>query len=367
MNTRLKALSDAGVSIWLDDLSRRRLVSGSLTTLIADYFVTGVTTNPTIFAAALADGLEYAPQLRALSGLSTSEAIRQLCASDVRTACDLFAPIYRETRGYDGRVSIEVEPGLANDTEATIAQAAELYELVGRENVLIKIPATRAGLPAIQATIAAGISVNVTLIFSAERYREVMDAYLTGLDKAAAAGKDLTRIHSVASFFVSRVDTEVDRRLALLGRSDLKGKAAVANANIAFAAFQEVFASERFTELSDKGANLQRPLWASTGTKDPSYLDTIYVADLIADGVVNTMPEKTLLAFADHGEVIDTTLGKTAQAHAVLQELAAAGIDLDDACRKLEVEGVDKFVTSWNELVASVESARALLRGPAGE
>lgn len=260
MNTRLKALSDAGVSIWLDDLSRARIDSGNLAELITEYSVSGVTTNPTIFAAALTRGADYAPQLGELGKVSTAYAIKQLCATDVRRACDLFTDLYRTTDGYDGRVSIEVEPGLAHDAEATIAQAAELHELVGRENVLIKIPATRAGLAAIEATIASGISVNVTLIFSVERYGEVMEAYLQGLEKAAAAGKDLSKIHSVASFFISRVDTEIDKRLEDLHRPDLKGRAGVANAVVAFGAFQETFASERFTALAVKGANVQRPL-----------------------------------------------------------------------------------------------------------
>ena len=358
MNTRLKALSDAGVSIWLDDLSRSRISSGNLAELIAEDSVTGVTTNPTIFAAALTNGADYAPQLIELGDVSTGEAIKQLCAADVRNACDLFADTYQSSGGFDGRVSIEVEPRLANDTDGTIAQAAELYHLVDRANVLIKIPATRAGLPAIEATIAAGISVNVTLIFSEQRYAEVMDAYLNGLAKAAAAGKDLSTIHSVASFFISRVDSEIDSRLAVLDRSDLKGKAGVANAIVAFGAYQQVFGGERFTALATQGANVQRPLWASTGTKDPSYPDTLYVAGLVADGIVNTMPEKTMQAFADHGEVLASIEGRAAEGQAVLDQLGAAGIDLDDVFETLEAEGVDKFITSWDELVASVKTAQ---------
>jgi len=358
MNARLKTLADAGVSIWLDDLSRQRLASGNLASLIEESSVTGVTTNPTIFAAALAQGADYADQLAGLGPVATAEAIKQLTASDVRDACDLFADVYAATDGYDGRVSIEVEPGLARDTDATIAQAAELYALVDRPNVLIKIPATKAGLPAITETIAAGISVNVTLIFSEERYREVMDAYLAGLEKAAAAGHDLSRIHSVASFFISRVDSEIDARLEALGRSDLKGRAAIANALVALDAFGEVFGSERFAALAAAGANRQRPLWASTGTKDPSYPDTLYVSELVADGIVNTMPEKTMLAFADHGEVGATIEGRGAEGRAVLAEVAAAGVDLDDAFAVLEDEGVSKFVVSWDELVATVRVAQ---------
>ncbi len=358
MNARLKTLADAGVSIWLDDLSRQRLASGNLASLIEESSVTGVTTNPTIFAAALAQGADYADQLAGLGPVATAEAIKQLTASDVRDACDLFADVYAATDGYDGRVSIEVEPGLARDTDATIAQAAELYALVDRPNVLIKIPATKAGLPAITETIAAGISVNVTLIFSEERYREVMDAYLAGLEKAAAAGHDLSRIHSVASFFISRVDSEIDARLEALGRSDLKGRAAIANALVALDAFGEVFGSERFAALAAAGANRQRPLWASTGTKDPSYPDTLYVSELVADGIVNTMPEKTMLAFADHGEVGATIEGRGGEGRAVLAEVAAAGVDLDDAFAVLEDEGVSKFVVSWDELVATVRVAQ---------
>nr|WP_300147992.1 transaldolase [Propionicimonas sp.] len=357
MNGRLAALAQAGVSIWLDDLSRDRIDSGNLAELIDGYSVVGVTTNPTIFAAALAKGDAYTAQLRELGDASTSDAITALCTTDVRNACDLFADTYRATHGFDGRVSIEVEPGLANDTEATIAQAAELHDLVGRENVLIKIPATREGLPAITASIAAGISVNVTLIFSVERYREVMDAYLSGLEQAAAAGRDLSAIHSVASFFVSRVDTEIDKRLAALGRHDLAGKAGVANALVAFGAYQEVFGGGRFRALAAQGANPQRPLWASTGTKDPAYPDTLYVSGLVARGVVNTMPEKTMMAFADHGEVETSIEGRAAEGQSVLDQLTAAGIDLPDVFDTLEAEGVAKFVTSWNELVATVDAA----------
>ena len=358
MNSRLKALSDAGVSIWLDDLSRSRISSGNLAQLIAQDSVVGVTTNPTIFAAALSKGADYAGQLAGLGAVSTGEAIKQLCATDVRNACDLFAEIYRATGGFDGRVSIEVEPGLANDTDGTIAQAAELHDLVGRDNVLIKIPATRAGLPAIEASIAAGISVNVTLIFSVERYFEVMEAYLSGLERAAAAGRDLSAIHSVASFFVSRVDTEIDKRLVAAGRADLKGKAGVANALVAYGAYEQVFGADRFAALAARGANVQRPLWASTGTKDPSYPDTIYVAGLIAQGVVNTMPEKTMMAFADHGEVGASIAGRAAEGQAVLAELTAAGIDLPDVFDVLETEGVDKFIASWDDLVATVKAAQ---------
>ena len=358
MNDRLKALADAGVSIWLDDLSRARISTGNLAEKIAEDSVSGVTTNPTIFAAALSKGDDYADQLASLGDdVDVDHAIKQLTTTDVRDACDLFADVYQASAGYDGRVSIEVAPTLANDTDETIAQAAELHGLVDRENVLIKIPATKPGLPAIQRTIADGISVNVTLIFSEERYREVMDAYLSGLEQAAEAGKDLATIHSVASFFVSRVDAEIDKRLEQAGRADLKSKAAIANALVAYGAYEEVFGSERFKALAAKGANVQRPLWASTGTKDPSLPDTLYVTNLIADGVVNTMPEKTMDAFGDHGEVGPSIVGKAAEGRAVLDEVAATGVDLAEVFEVLESEGVDKFIVSWHELVASVEKA----------
>ncbi len=358
MNERLEALADAGVSIWLDDLSRARLTSGNLAQKIAEDSVSGVTTNPTIFAAALAQGDDYAEQVNALGDeIDVDYAIKQLTTTDVRDACDLFADVYAASKGYDGRVSIEVAPTLANNTGETIAQAAELHDLVDRENVLIKIPATEPGLPAIQQTIADGISVNVTLIFSEERYREVMDAYLSGLEAADAAGKDLSTIHSVASFFVSRVDAEVDKRLEKLGRDDLKSKTAIANALVAYGAFEEVFGSDRFKALAAKGANQQRPLWASTGTKDPGLPDTLYVTNLVADGVVNTMPEKTMDAFADHGEVGESIVGRAAEGRAVLDEVTAAGVDLADVFEVLEDEGVEKFIVSWNELVTTVEKA----------
>lgn len=363
MNPRLKALADAGVSIWLDDLSRARLRSGNLADLIANSSVTGVTTNPTIFAGALTGSDDYSADIAALGQVSPATAIKKLWSSDVRDACDLFAPLYASTGGYDGRVSIEVEPGLAYDTDGTIAQAQELHALVGRENVLIKIPATLEGLPAITATLASGISVNVTLIFSVERYRAVMDAYLAGLEAADAAGHDLSTLHSVASFFISRVDTEIDKRLTAIGTPEalaLKGKSAIANAQVALAAFNEVFSSERFAKLASKGANKQRPLWASTGTKDPSYSDTLYVSDLVAHGVVNTMPEKTMLAFADHGEIGQRMEGTGAEGVQVLDAVDAVGVDLGDVFKVLEDEGVSKFKVSWdNELVTSVEKALA--------
>ncbi|EGD44229.1 transaldolase [Nocardioides sp. WG-D5] len=360
MSDRLKALAEAGVSIWLDDLSRERIETGNLAELVKEKSVVGVTTNPTIFAAAIANGERYDEQLRSLvaEGKNVDEIIFGLTTRDVRNACDILAPVAEATKD-DGRVSIEVEPTLANDTDATIASAKALWAEVDRPNALIKIPATLEGLPAITAVIAEGISVNVTLIFSVERYRAVMDAYLTGLEQAKAAGKDLSTIRSVASFFVSRVDSEIDKRLEALGTpeaSALLGKAAVANAIAAYAAFEEVHQSERWTALADAGANAQRPLWASTGVKNPDYPDTLYVTDLVVADTVNTMPEKTMEAFADHGEVKgDVVTGKGDEAAAVFESLRSVGVDLDDVFEVLETEGVDKFKASWVELVDTVK------------
>lgn len=361
MNERLGALSAAGVSIWLDDLSRSRLRSGNLAHLIQEFSVTGVTTNPTIFAAALSEGSDYETQLADLGGVPAEVAITELCAADVRDACDEFAGTYRDSAGYDGRVSIEVSPTLANDARGTIEEAAKLHELVDRENVLIKIPATDAGLEAIEETIASGISVNVTLIFSVRRYVQVMEAYVRGLERARERGLDLSGIHSVASFFISRVDGEIDARLRALGRSDLVGRAAVANALVAYGAFEEFVASERFEMLAASGANIQRPLWASTGTKDPAYPDTLYVSDLVGPEIVNTMPEKTLRSFADHGTVNGSVEGRRAEGQALLDEVEAAGVDLDEVFELLEAQGVEKFLASWAELVERVEAATAAL------
>lgn len=362
MNERLKALADAGVSIWLDDLSRDMLNSGKLTNLIENNSVVGVTTNPTIFAAAMSKGDAYAEQTSALKaeGKDVDQVIRAATTDDVRNACDLFTDLYASSKGFDGRVSIEVDPRLANETEATISQAKELFETVDRPNVLIKIPATPAGLPAITETIAAGISVNVTLIFSVARYREVLDAYMTGLEKAAEAGIDLSTIHSVASFFVSRVDSEVDKRLDALESDSaraLKGRAAIANARLAYKLFEETIASERWQALAAKGANPQRPLWASTGVKNPEYDDTMYVGQLVVDGVVNTMPEKTMEAYGDHGVTeADTITGNYQDAQNVFDALQADGIDMDEVYQVLEDEGVDKFIKSWIELRETVQA-----------
>ncbi len=359
----LKRLSDEGVSIWLDDLSRERITSGNLASLVEKSHVVGVTTNPSIFQAAIGSGEGYEEQLAELAvrGVTVDEAVRMMTTADVRAAADVLRPVYEATAGRDGRVSIEVDPRLAHDTAATIAEAKQLAWLVDRPNVMIKIPATRAGLPAITEVIGLGISVNVTLIFSLERYREVMDAYLAGLEKAREAGHDLSAIHSVASFFVSRVDSEIDKRLTRLGTDEalsLKGRAALANARLAYQAYEEVFTSDRWTALAPSGARKQRPLWASTGVKDPAYKSTLYVDELVAPGTVNTMPEATLLATAEHGEITgDTVTGGYDRARADLAAVEALGISYDEVVKRLEDEGVAKFEAAWQELLAAVEKS----------
>jgi len=359
-NQHLEALHHAGVSIWLDDLSRHRITSGELARQITESSVTGVTTNPTIFAAAFKDMSAYGDQLASLKGRPTDQIIRELMAADVKSACQIFRPTFDATHGVDGRVSIEVEPGLAHDAAATTAQAAELYAMVDEPNVLIKIPATVEGLQAIEDTIAAGISVNVTLIFSLDRYAAVIDSYFTGLQRALEAGKDISQIHSVASFFVSRVDTEVDKRLSAIGAPEalaMRGQAAVANARMAYDTFLMTFTGSRYLELQRHGANLQRPLWASTGTKNPDYPDTLYVSSLIARYCVNTMPQQTLEAFADHGVVEpDTITTHIEDARDVLAALANCGLSYDDVTSWLEADGVAKFVASWQDLVAATQA-----------
>ncbi|CAL9646530.1 transaldolase [Streptomyces sp. enrichment culture] len=356
----LQRLADQGVSVWLDDLSRRRIESGNLAELVRTKNVVGVTTNPSIFQAAIGSGEGYEEQLADLAtrGVTVEEAVRMMTTADVRAAADVLREVYDATGGRDGRVSIEVDPRLAHDTRATVAEARQLAWLVDRPNVMIKIPATRAGLPAITEVVGAGISVNVTLIFSLERYREVMDAYLAGLEKARAASIDLAGIHSVASFFVSRVDSEIDKRLSLLGTDEalgLRGKAALANARLAYEAYENVFAGDRFTALAGARANPQRPLWASTGVKDPAFRDTLYVEELVAPGTVNTMPEATLDATADHGEVRgDTVTGGYAQARADLAAVERLGVSYDEVVEQLEREGVAKFEAAWDDLLAAV-------------
>ncbi|MCZ4558372.1 transaldolase [Rhodococcus maanshanensis] len=365
-NANLAALSQAGVSVWLDDLSRGRLESGNLAALVREKSVVGVTTNPTIFQGAITKGHEYTIQLKELAGrgANVDDTVRALTTDDVRDACDVLAPQFEASAGVDGRVSIEVDPRLAHETDATVAQAIELWKIVDRPNLLIKIPATLAGLPAITRVIAEGISVNVTLIFSVERHKAVMDAYLAGLEAAKAAGHDLSQIHSVASFFVSRVDSEIDARLEAIGTEEalaLRGKAGLANARLAYAAYQEVFeGGSTYAALAASGARVQRPLWASTGVKNPDYSDTLYVTELVAPNTVNTMPEKTMDAVADHGVITgDTITGTAAASQQVFDAIAAVGVSLPEVFEKLETEGVDKFEVSWNELLEAISGELA--------
>lgn len=368
-DTRLQALADQGVAVWLDDISRERLSSGGLATL-RDRGVVGVTSNPTIFAGALKNADDYAHQVRDLSvrGVSLEEAVRTITAYDVRWACDVMTPTYEATDGRDGRVSLEVDPRLAHETEATTAEARALSWLVDRPNLLIKIPAMQAGLPAITDTIAQGISVNVTLIFGLDRYDAVMDAYLSGLEQAQQGGHDLSSIYSVASFFVSRVDSEVDKRLGEIGGDEadsLRSKAALANARLAYERYERVIGSQRWQSLASAGANVQRPLWASTSVKDESLPDTLYVDNLVANNTVNTMPESTLDATTDHGDAsADTVTGTYDESRDVLERLDKLGIGYDDVIAVLEREGVEKFEKSWAELLETVRTA--LDNGSAG-
>jgi len=364
--TPLDRLSEAGVAVWLDDLSRERLRTGNLADLVAEHRVVGVTTNPTIFASALAKGEAYDAQLkelRAAGSTSVDNAVFAITTDDVREAADVLRPTYDATDGQDGRVSIEVDPRLAQDGQATIDSARTLWSTVDRPNVFIKIPATEAGLPAIADALADGISVNVTLIFSLDRYRKVLDAFLTGLERAKEAGRDLAPIASVASFFVSRVDAAIDPKLDEIGTdeaAELRGKAAIANARLAYGVYQEVMASDRWAALAAAGAHPQRPLWASTGVKDKAYPDTMYVDELVVAGTVNTMPEATLKAVEDHGRIagddVDTVTGTEEESQRVIDRLAALGISIDEVTDQLEVEGLDKFEKSWAELLDTVRT-----------
>ena len=366
MSDVLRELTEAGVSVWLDDISRDRLRTGNLQTLVNDFHVRGVTSNPTIFAHAVSKGNAYEDQVKdlALRGVSVEEAMRMITTYDIRWACDVFRPVYERTGSLDGRVSLEVDPRLANETEKTIAEARALWWIVDRPNLLIKIPATLEGLPAITRCTAEGISVNVTLIFGLERYGQVIDAYMAGLEQAAAAGHDLSRIRSVASFFVSRVDTEVDQRLDKIGTPEaaaLRGKAAVANARLAYELFEQRIATDRWRALSATGANIQRPLWASTSVKDPSFGDTMYVVDLVVADTVNTMPEGTIRATADHGQLLgDTAHGTYDASRQVFADLAKFGIEYDDVVNVLEIEGVDKFKASWIQLLDTISTKMGL-------
>jgi len=369
MNDRLQALSEQGVSVWLDDIGRDRLSSGNLAELIEKKHVVGVTSNPTIFAKAVSEAEAYSDQVKDLTvrAVDLDEAVRAITTFDVRWACDVMRVVYDRTDGLDGRVSIEVDPRLAHRTDATLAEARALWWLVDRPNVMIKIPATEEGLAAITAATSEGISVNVTLIFSLERYKLVMDAYLSGLEQAHSRDVDLSTIRSVASFFVSRIDSEVDKRLDAIVESGgdnadkakgLRSKAAVANARLAYRAYDEVFTSDRWNALESAGANKQRPLWASTSVKDPDLPDTMYVTQLVAPNTVNTMPEGTIDATAEQAEIAgDTVTTNYDDAQAVLDGLERLGISYDEVVKVVEDEGVDKFEKSWKELLDTVKAA----------
>jgi transaldolase len=366
MSDVLRELTEAGVSVWLDDISRDRLRTGNLETLVRDFHVRGVTSNPTIFSHAVSKGNAYEDQVKdlALRGVSVEEALRMITTYDIRWACDVLRPVYDASDGVDGRVSIEVDPRLAGETSKSVAEAKQLWWLVDRPNTYIKIPATAAGIPAIAATLAEGICVNVTLIFSLQRYAEVIDAFMTGLEQAAANGHDISRLTSVASFFVSRVDTEVDKRLDKLATPEahaLRGKAGVANARLAYELYEQQLATPRWQALKAKGAKVQRPLWASTSTKDPAYPDTKYVVDLVVRDTVNTMPEATLHATAEHGVLQgDTVHGTYDAARKVFADLEALGIGYDDVVRVLEEEGVAKFAQSWQEMYETIRNELSL-------
>ena len=369
MEEALARLRAAGVSVWLDDLSRERLTSGSLAALARDRGVSGVTTNPAIFARAITDSDAYDGQIRdlALRRAGPDQALRELTTFDVRRACDVLRPVFEATGGVDGRVSIEVDPRIARDTGRTVAEARSLWWLVDRPNLFVKIPAAKQGLPAITDCLAEGISINVTLIFSLARYAEVIEAWLAGLERARDSGSDLSRIASVASFFVSRVDTEVDQRLAKIGTSEaaaLRGKAAIANARLAYQRYEQAISTERWKALQRAGARTQRPLWASTSVKDPAYDDTRYVTGLVAPDVVNTMPEATLNAVAGHGRVPgDSIRGTYRQSQAVLDDLTGLGISYDDVVQVLEDQGVNAFDASWDHLGQRLAE---VLRNPSG-
>ena len=361
MNTsRVDELKACHTSIWLDDLSRSKITGTdvhSLPSRISTSAVVGVTTNPSIFSAAISSGSEYAKDIESMKGSSVDDVIERLTTDDVRAACDLLLPIYQASNGVDGRVSIEVDPRLANDTQATIAAGEKLWKIIDRENVMIKVPATLQGLPAITALLSKGISVNVTLIFSIKRYGQVIDAFLQGVEACSTPSK----VHSVASFFISRIDSSIDAQLKEIGSPEalqLLGKAAIANAHLAYQLFQEKFNSPRWAELWSKGAHKQRPLWASTGVKDPNYPDTTYVVELVAPDTVNTMPQSTLDALLDHGVLRgDTITSKYPEAVSVLRALSDLHISLDQVTSELETDGVNKFAQAWKELQSNVESA----------
>jgi transaldolase len=354
-------VSANGTSIWLDDLSRAKITSAephALPARIKDSGVVGVTTNPSIFSAAISGAAEYAADIALMKGSTVDEVVKKLTTDDVRQACELFTSIYESSQGVDGRVSIEVDPRLAHDTEGTIAAGKELWAIIDRPNLMIKVPATLEGLPAITALIASGISVNVTLIFSVKRYGQVIEAYMKGIEQC----EDPSKVHSVASFFISRIDSSIDALLKKNGSSEataLLGKAAIANAHLAYQLFEEKFAPDRWNPLAAKGAQKQRPLWASTGVKDPAYDDTRYVVELIAPNTVNTMPQSTLDAVIDHGVVRGNTItAHYVDAVDVLKALSALGISLDQVTTELEIDGVKKFAQAWDELLENVKAAQ---------
>lgn len=357
----INELGKAGTSVWLDDLSRSKITgpdNHSLPHRIKHDGVVGVTTNPSIFGAAITGATEYAADIAAMKGATVDEVITKLTTDDVRAACDLFTEIYSSTGGVDGRVSIEVDPRSAHDTAKTVEEGKALYALVNRPNVMIKVPATLEGLPAITSLIAEGISVNVTLIFSIERYAMVIDAFMKGIEARIAAGKSVADVHSVASFFISRIDTAIDPILKAAGKNELLGKAAVANAHLAYELYINESTSPRWAELAAQGAHMQRPLWASTGVKDPSYEDTRYVIELVAANCVNTMPQSTLDALIDHGVFRgDTITSAIAQSRADLAAIEAAGVSLANVTTELEIDGVKKFADAWNSLLDSVSKA----------
>ncbi len=362
MSSNLHGLASQGVSIWSDQISRAMLDSGELARRVTEDAVTGVTSNPTIFANAIVGSDEYTGQVEDLrkAGLPTAEVARNIMSTDISRACDVLARVHADTDGSDGFVSVEVTPVLADDTHATVEEAREWVKAVDRPNLLVKVPATREGVPAIRDLTAEGISVNVTLIFSLPRYGDVIEAYLSGLEDFVAAGGDPRQVFSVASFFVSRFDTEVDKRLEAIGTDDahsLLGKTAVANARAAYGLYLDRFGGDRFDALASKGARRQKPLWASTSTKNPDYDDLLYVEELVAPGTVNTMPLETIDAYQDHGDPDPHpfTEADIAEARAQLEHLGALGIDYDDVVGTLEREGVDKFAKSWHELLAVIE------------
>ncbi len=363
-DSRLDRLSALGQSVWIDYLSRDLLHTGALARKMEEDAVTGVTSNPTIFQKAISHGDAYDEQLRELVAHEDDlkEIFVALAGRDIGEACDLMRKVWDGGKGLRGYVSLEVDPTLASDTEGTIAEAQRLAALVDKPNLYVKIPATKPGLPAIEEMIAAGTSINVTLIFSLERHREVMDAYLSGLERLVEAGGDPRPVSSVASFFVSRVDTEADKRLdAIGGHDELKGRLAVANAKLAYRNWKEVFAGERWAALEAKGASKQWCLWASTSTKNPAYRDVLYVEELIGADTVNTMPEETIDAFQDHGEIALTLDEGLDEARRLFDELAAVGIDVDDVTRTLEEEGVQKFADSFEELLEGIRAKRGEL------